>query len=119
VRSVVACHTRPTERLAGPRPGGPVQLRSGPRAHAAARASSAWSPRVARSWDDAVACSPTARWWLAGGKVLPVSLWGPPGGRRATRAEAGLTEGGSRLRGGVAARCGGAWWGPCRREGWR
>jgi hypothetical protein len=57
VRSMVACHARPTERLAGPRPGGPVQLRSGPRAHAAARASSAWSPRASRSWDGPVVAS--------------------------------------------------------------
>jgi hypothetical protein len=44
--------------------------------------------------------SPRGRCWLACGKVLPVSSWGPPGGRRATRAEARLTEGGGRLRGG-------------------
>jgi hypothetical protein len=61
--------------------------------------------------------SPIARWWLASGKVLPTSLWGPPGRRRARRAEAGLTEGGGRLRGGVAARCGGARQGPRWREG--
>jgi hypothetical protein len=61
--------------------------------------------------------SPIAQWWLAGGKVLPASSWGPPGGRRARRAEAGLTEGGGRLRGGVAARCGGARQGPRWREG--
>jgi hypothetical protein len=33
----------------------------------------AWSP-------PAVVCSPTTRWWLAGGKVLSASSWGPPGG---------------------------------------
>jgi hypothetical protein len=43
------------------------------------------SPRV-------VARSLLARWWLAGSKVLPVSSWGPPGGRRARRALVGLTE---------------------------
>jgi hypothetical protein len=36
--------------------------------------------------------SPRGQWWLAGGKVLPVSSRGPPRGRWATRAEAGLTE---------------------------
>jgi hypothetical protein len=35
------------------------------------------------------------------------------------RAESGLTEGGGRLRGGVAARCGGARRGPHWREGRR
>jgi hypothetical protein len=44
--------------------------------------------------------SPRGRWWLAGGKMLPASSRGPPGGRRATGAEAGLTEGGGRLRAG-------------------
>jgi hypothetical protein len=39
-----------------------------------------------------VARSLLARWWLAGNKVLPVSSWGPPGGRRARRGLAGLTE---------------------------
>jgi hypothetical protein len=57
-----------------------------------------WSPRAALSRDDAVVRSPTGRWWLVGGKVLPVSSWGPLGGRRAMRAEGGLTEGGGRLR---------------------
>jgi hypothetical protein len=41
--------------------------------------------------------SPSSRWWLADGKVLSVSSWGPPGGCRATGAEAGLTEGGGQL----------------------
>jgi hypothetical protein len=69
--------------------------------------------------DGAVARSPTARWWLAGGKVLLASSWGPPGGCRARRGLVGLTEGGGHLRGGVAARCGGAQQGPHRREGQR
>jgi hypothetical protein len=59
-----------------------------------------------------VAHSPMARWWLADGKVLPVSSWGPPGGCWVTRAEAGITEVAGRLRGGVAARCGGTRRGP-------
>jgi hypothetical protein len=52
------------------------------------------------AWDDAVARSPRGWWWLASSKVLPVSSRGPPGGRRATGAEVGLTEGGGQLRGG-------------------
>jgi hypothetical protein len=35
----------------------------------------------------------TAWWWLADGKVLSASSWGPPGGHWATGAEQGLTEG--------------------------
>jgi hypothetical protein len=65
--------------------------------------------------DDVVVRSPRGRWWLADGKVLPVSSRGPSGGRRATGAEAGLTEGGSRLRGGG----GGVRCGPRQREGER
>jgi hypothetical protein len=58
----------------------------------ACRRAGAWSPRVARAWDGVVARSLRGRWWLASGKVLPVSSRGPPGGRWATRVEAGLTE---------------------------
>jgi hypothetical protein len=58
--SVVACHVRPARRLAGPRTDGPVQRRSGPRRENGAR-------------DGAVAHSPAAWWWLAGGKVQPMS----------------------------------------------
>jgi hypothetical protein len=50
-RGVVACHARPADKPAGPRPGGPVQPRCGLRARAVARAqrvSAAWSPRVGR-----------------------------------------------------------------------
>jgi hypothetical protein len=54
-----------------------------------------WSPRagrrsgtVAEGW-----------WWLAGGKVLPTSSWGSPGGRRARRGLAGITEGGGVMTG--------------------
>jgi hypothetical protein len=100
---------RLAERPAGPRPGGPVQPWSGLRDHTVARAPSAlaaWSPHATRAWDGAVARSSTARWRLAGGKVLPVRSWGPPGGHRAKRAETGLTEGGDRLQGGVEAPCG-------------
>jgi hypothetical protein len=39
----------------------------------------AWSLRVAHMQDGAVARSPTAWWWLVGGKVLPARSWGPPG----------------------------------------
>jgi hypothetical protein len=108
--------------LAGPQPGGPVQPRSGPRAHAAARAPGALArghptqPACGTTWwhahrwpggilaDGPVVHSPTSRWWLADVKVFSASSWGPPGGHRATRAEVGLTEGGGRLRGRVAAR---------------
>jgi hypothetical protein len=34
------------------------------------------SPRATHARDGMVACSPAARWWLAGGKVLLVSSWG-------------------------------------------
>jgi hypothetical protein len=54
-RGVASCHVRPPERLAGPQPGSPVQLRRRPAC-----------PRV-------VARLRTARWWLAGGKMLPAS----------------------------------------------
>jgi hypothetical protein len=79
----------------------------------------AWSLCAARAWDGMVVRSPTPRYWLSGGKVLPISSWGPPGGCWARRGLAGLTEGGGRLRGRVAARCGGALRGPHRREGRR
>jgi hypothetical protein len=46
--------------------------------------------------DGAVVCSPAARWWLAGGKVLPVSLRGPQGGRRARRSGVELTRAAAR-----------------------
>jgi hypothetical protein len=42
--------------------------------------------------DSAVACFTVARWWLAGGKVPPVSLRGPQGGCRAMRSGAELTR---------------------------
>jgi hypothetical protein len=119
VRGVAACHAR----LAGPQPARPGFSCGAARVPARfARAPGAlvvWSPRATRAQDGAVACSPMAWWWLAGGKVLPVSLWGPAGGHRARRGLAGLTEGGGRLRGGVAAQCGGVWRGPHRREGRR
>jgi hypothetical protein len=64
--------------------------------HAVAHASGALASGH-RTQNGVVARLPRRRWWLADGKVLPVSSWGPSGGRRATRAEAGLTEGGDRL----------------------
>jgi hypothetical protein len=39
-----------------------------------------------------VACSPVARQWLVGGKVLLASTGGVSGRRRARRVETGLTE---------------------------
>jgi hypothetical protein len=73
VRSVVACHVRSVDQSAGPRPSGPVQLRRRPAcprgcAHTG-RASGVVTTRNLRM----VARSPTAQWWLAGGKVLPTS----------------------------------------------
>jgi hypothetical protein len=47
---MAACHARPTEMLAGPRPGGLVRWRSGPQRGNGACAPGAlvmWSPRVA------------------------------------------------------------------------
>jgi hypothetical protein len=55
---------------------------------------------TARTRDDAVARSPVAWWWLASGKVLPVSLRGPQGGRRARRSGVELTRAAARQRGG-------------------
>jgi hypothetical protein len=49
------------------------------------------SPRAVRACDGAVECSSTAWWWLAGGKVLPVSSWGTQGGRWARRGLVGLS----------------------------
>jgi hypothetical protein len=93
-QGVVACHAWSSERLAGPRPAGPVQRRSGPCASAGSRASGmlvAQSPRVVDMRDGVVECSSAARWWLAGGKVLSVSSRGPQGGHRTRRVLAGLT----------------------------
>jgi hypothetical protein len=74
-------------KLARPRHGGPVQPQSDQRA---------------RARDGVVARSSMSRWWLAGGNVLPVSSWGPPGGRRARR---GLTgQGGGKKTGACIAR---------------
>jgi hypothetical protein len=56
------------------------------------------------------------RWWLAGGKVLPVSSRRPPGEHQARREQAGLTVVVAQRRGGEAARCGGARRGPHRRK---
>jgi hypothetical protein len=81
VQGSAACHVRSAGRPAGPQPGGPRGRALPARGTAT------------------VARSPRGRWWLASGKVLPVSSRGPPGGRRATGVEAGLTEGGGRLRG--------------------
>jgi hypothetical protein len=47
---VAACHTRLAKRLAGPRPGGPIQLWSGPRAHAVCA-------RAGRAGDVVTTCS--------------------------------------------------------------
>jgi hypothetical protein len=106
-----ACHTRLARRPAGPRPGGLVQPRRLP----------VRSRRCTRvgARDGVVARLLRGRWWLAGGKVLPVSLLGPSGGRRATRAKAGLTEVVARRWGGEVARCGSARRRPLRREGRR
>jgi hypothetical protein len=120
VHGPAACHARPTGRPIGPRPGGPVQLRGGSRAARAPGAPTAWSSRVGRrggtqaAWSPRAGrrggASPTARRWLADGNVLPASSWGPPRGRRATRAEAGLTQTAARRWGGEA-------WRSCRRRG--
>jgi hypothetical protein len=84
------------------RPDSPVQSRSGPHGHAIEHAgrAGAWLPHVARMRDGAVVRFLRGRWWLASGKVVPASSRGPLGGHWATGAEAGLTEGSSRLRGG-------------------
>jgi hypothetical protein len=68
----------------------------GPHSHTVAHASGALASGH-RTRNDVVARLPRGQWWLADGKVLPVSSFGPSGGRRATRAEAGLTEGGGQL----------------------
>jgi hypothetical protein len=48
-------------------------------------------------------CSPAARWWLAGGKVLGLTTTTKRQMRPARRAEAGLTEVVARQQGGAAA----------------
>jgi hypothetical protein len=68
--SSAPCHARPAERPTGPRPSGPVQPRRRPVGCARVGRAATWSPCVVRAWDGAVAHSPVARWWLAGGKVL-------------------------------------------------
>jgi hypothetical protein len=80
-QGVAAFHARSAVRLAGPRPGGPVRRRSGPRRGNRAR-------------------SPVALWRLAGGKVLPVSSRGPQGGCRARWLGVELTRAVARCRGG-------------------
>jgi hypothetical protein len=50
------------------------------------------SPRVVHARDGEVACSSATQWWLAVGKVLPVSSRGPPAGHRARRSGAELTQ---------------------------
>jgi hypothetical protein len=81
---VAACHARLAGKLPGPGPGGPVQPRKWPTARERG-VLMARSPRIVHVHDGAVARSPAARWWLAGGNVLPVSLRGPPEGHRARR----------------------------------
>jgi hypothetical protein len=66
----------------------------------------AWSPRVTCTRDGVVARSPRGRWWLAGGKVLPASSRGPPGGRQTRRELAELIEVVAQRWGGEAAWCG-------------
>jgi hypothetical protein len=93
--SVAAYHTRPVERLAGPRPGSLVQPRSGPRANEGyARAGRAHGVVTARSPRAGlqVAYLSVAWWWLVGGKVYPGSISGAPGWRRARRSGAALTR---------------------------
>jgi hypothetical protein len=51
----------------------------------------AWSPRAAHERGGTVMSSTTARWGLAGGKVLPESTSRVPGWHRADGVEAGLT----------------------------
>jgi hypothetical protein len=71
--------------------------RSGPAGKVARGAGSrrgrrARSRRGHRARDDAVVCLAVARWRLVGGKVLPVSLHGPQGGRRERRSVTELTR---------------------------
>jgi hypothetical protein len=91
---VVACHTRQAERLAGPQPGSPRRGRHG-----------------GALTDGSVVAS---RWQGVTDELVGTT-------RRAPGKEGlvGLIEGGDRLRGGVAAWCDGARWGPHRREGRR
>jgi hypothetical protein len=72
-----------------------LAARSGGDAARGARASGALmaqSPRAVHALDGLVARSTVARWRLAGGKVLPVSSWGPQGGHRARRSGVELTR---------------------------
>jgi hypothetical protein len=73
-----ATHGRPEDQL-----GHGLAARSshvgGPHAHAVARAPGALA-HGHRTRDGAVAWLSRGQWWLAGGKVLPASSWGPLGG---------------------------------------
>jgi hypothetical protein len=66
---VAACHVRPTDKLVGPRPGGPIQHRKWP----AERERGVHTRRGHR----VQFVRAMTRWWLACGKVLSVSSWGP------------------------------------------
>jgi hypothetical protein len=85
----MAWYVRPTKRMVGPRPGGPVRWRSGPRCRNGTHVPGtlgARSPRASHTHDGAAARSPMAQCLLAGGKVLLMSLRGPQGGRRVRRS---------------------------------
>jgi hypothetical protein len=102
-QGTAACYMRPSERLAGPRPGGLVRWRRGPRRGndaCAPGALTARSLRAVHACDGVVERSPTARWQLADGKVLLVSSRGPQGGRWARRSRVELTRAATRHRGG-------------------
>jgi hypothetical protein len=71
---VATCHAWPADKPAGLRPGG---LRSGN--GRVPGVPTAWSPRIVRARDDAVARSPVAQWRLVDGKVMLEISRGPQG----------------------------------------
>jgi hypothetical protein len=83
-RAIAHATWQPAKKPRGRWPGGPVQRGKRPACQrggtCAPSALAARSPRAVRAWDNMVVRSPTARWWLAGGKVYPRSTSGPQGG---------------------------------------
>jgi hypothetical protein len=68
---------------------------SGPQSGDATHAPSALVARSSRAvhvHDSTMVCSPAARWWLAGDKVLSLSSWGPQGGHQVRRTGVELTR---------------------------
>jgi hypothetical protein len=105
-RGAVACYAWPTERLAGPWPGGPVRQRRDPLHGNGVRAPgvlAARSPRTAHARDCAVARLPAASRWQG----VADELAGAQGGRRARRSGVELTRAAARRRGGGG--CFGRW----------